>query len=352
MKRLVGTLGVAMLIALMINGCGGQGEQTQKETGTTTASQLTGEIRVDGSSTVLPISEAVAEEFKKQHPQTDPKVGKSGTGGGFKKFANGEIDITGASRPIREDEDKLCREKGVEYIEIPVAYDALAVVVNKQNDWVDSLTVEELRKIWEPAAERKITSWKQVRAGFPDVPLRLFGAGSESGTFDFFTAAIVGKERSIRSDHTGSEDDNILVQGVTSNRGGLGYFGLAYYEQNKDTLKLIGVDEGKGKGAVLPSIETVVDGSYYLARPIFIYVNVKALERPEVAEFVKFYLQNAEKLTQEVGYVPLPANLYQLVMERLEKRVTGSAFGAHGTQVGVKLEDLYRLEQESEKGGN
>ncbi len=354
MRRYVGAYLGALVCVLILSACGGSEQKTgsQESSSTGSTQQLSGDIRVDGSSTVLPISEAVAEEFKAKYPQTNPKVAKSGTGGGFKKFANGEIDITGASRPIKEEEDKLCRERGIEYIEIPVAFDALAVVVNKENNWVDHLTVDELRRIWEPAAERKLVSWKQVRPNFPDVPIRLFGAGSESGTFDFFTAAVVGKERSIRSDHTGSEDDNILVQGVSSNRGGLGYFGLAYYEQNQDKLKLVPIDKGDGKGPVAPSVETVVDGTYYLARPIFIYVNVKALERPEVAEFVKFYIQNTEKLSKEVGYVPLPSELYQIALERLEKRVTGSAFGAHGTQVGVKLEDLYRIEKESHQGGN
>jgi phosphate transport system substrate-binding protein len=297
---------------------------------------------------VLPISEAVAEEFAKQYPNVQPTVGKSGTGGGFEKFANGEIDITGASRPIREEEDALCKKNGIEYIEIPIAYDAIAVVVNPQNTWCDYLTVAELKKIWEPAAQGKITKWSQVRAGFPDEPLVLFGAGTDSGTFDYFTAAIVGKEKASRGDYTGSEDDDILVQGVSRTKGALGYFGLAYYENNQDKLKLVAIDNGNGP--VKPSRETVQNGTYQpLARPLFIYVSVKALARPEVAEFVKFYIQNAGKLAEEVGYIGLPDKVYELMMQRVERRITGSAFGAHGSQVGVKLEDLYKIEEASEK---
>jgi phosphate transport system substrate-binding protein len=324
------------------------GKQSSNNGATATQSTLSGTIRIDGSSTVLPISEAVAEEFAKQYPNVQPTVGKSGTGGGFKKFANGEIDITGASRPIREEEDALCKKNGIDYIEIPVAYDAIAVVVNPQNTWCDYLTVAELKKIWEPAAQGKITKWSQVRASFPDEPLVLFGAGTDSGTFDYFTAAIVGKEKASRGDYTGSEDDDILVQGVSRTKGALGYFGLAYYENNQDKLKLVAIDSGNGP--VKPSRETVLNGTYQpLARPLFIYVNVKALERPEVAEFVKFYIQNAGKLAEEVGYIGLPDTVYELVMQRVERRITGSAFGAHGSQVGVKLEDLYKIEEASEK---
>lgn len=299
---------------------------------------------MDGSSTVLPISEAVAEEFQKQHPKVQVPVGKSGTGGGFKKFANGEVDIIGASRPIRESEDALCRQNGIEYIEIPVAYDAMAVVVNPQNTWCDYLTVAELKKIWEPAAEGKIKSWSQVRPGFPDEPLVLFGAGTDSGTFDYFTAAIVGKEKASRRDYNPSEDDDILVQGVSRTKGALGYFGLAYYENNRDKLKLLGIDNGKGP--VKPSRETVINGTYQpLSRPLFIYVNTKSLERPEVEAFVKFYIQNAGKLAEEVGYIALPDKVYELALQRVEKRITGSVFGAKGSQVGVKLEELYQIKE-------
>jgi len=337
---------IACAAAVSLVACG---KQSSNNGATATQSTLSGTIRIDGSSTVLPISEAVAEEFAKQYPNVQPTVGKSGTGGGFKKFANGEIDITGASRPIRDEEDALCKKNGIDYIEIPVAYDAMAVVVNPQNTWCDYLTVAELKKIWEPAAQGKITNWSQVRPGFPNEPLVLFGAGTDSGTFDYFTAAIVGKEKASRGDYTGSEDDDILVQGVSRTKGALGYFGLAYYENNQDKLKLVAIDNGNGR--VKPSRETVLDGTYQpLARPLFIYVNVKALARPEVAEFVKFYVQNAGKLAEEVGYIGLPEKVYALVQERVERRITGSVFGAHGSQVGVKLEDLYKIEEASEKG--
>ncbi|MDW8107177.1 MAG: PstS family phosphate ABC transporter substrate-binding protein [Armatimonadota bacterium] len=347
MKLRILQLTAATAIVGLLVSCGKQETTSQPQT-TGTTTELSGTIRVDGSSTVLPISEAVAEEFQKQHPKVQVPVGKSGTGGGFKKFANGEVDITGASRPIRESEDALCRQNGVEYIEIPVAYDAMAVVVNPQNTWCDYLTVAELKKIWEPAAEGKIKNWSQVRPGFPNEPLVLFGAGTDSGTFDYFTAAIVGKEKSSRRDYNPSEDDDILVQGVSRTKGALGYFGLAYYENNRDKLKLLGIDNGNGP--VKPSRETVINGTYQpLARPLFIYVNTKSLERPEVAAFVKFYIQNAGKLAEEVGYIPLPDKVYELVLQRVEKRITGSAFGAHGSQVGVKLEDLYRIEEGTTK---
>jgi phosphate transport system substrate-binding protein len=346
MRPRYGWIALSCAAILAFAACGKPASES-KET-STTKTALSGKITIDGSSTVLPISEAIAEEFRKQNPNVEITVGKSGTGGGFKKFANGEIDITGASRPIREEEDAQCKKNGIEYIEIPIAYDAMAVVVNPQNTWCDHLTVQELKKIWEPAAQGKITNWSQVRPGFPNERLTLFGAGTDSGTFDYFTAAIVGKEKASRGDYTASEDDDILVQGVARNKGALGYFGLAYYENNQDKLKLVAIDNGSGP--VKPSRETVLDGTYQpLARPLFLYVNVKALERPEVAEFIKFALANAGKLSDEVGYIGLPEQVYELVSHRVEKRIKGSAFGAHGSQVGVKLEDLYKIEEASEK---
>lgn len=345
MKPRFGWLLASCVLSVVLVACGKQESGQQGQQTTTT---LSGKIVIDGSSTVLPISEALAEEFRAQHAGVEITVGKSGTGGGFKKFANGEIDITGASRPIREEEDALCKKNGIEYIEIPIAYDAMAVVVNPQNTWCDHLTVQELKKIWEPAAQGKIKNWSQVRPGFPNEPLTLFGAGTDSGTFDYFTAAIVGEEKASRGDYTASEDDDILVQGVSRTKGALGYFGLAYYENNQDKLKLIGIDNGKGP--VKPSRETVLDGTYQpLARPLFLYVNVKALDRPEVAEFIKFALAKAGELAEEVGYVRLPEQVYELVAHRVEQRIKGSAFGAHGSQVGVKLEDLYKIEEASEK---
>ncbi len=267
-------------------------------------------IKVDGSSTVFPITEAVAEEFGKTGGGK-VIVGISGTGGGFKRFCRGETDISDASRPIKQKEVDACREGGVQFIELPVAYDGLAVVVNPRNTWVDYLTVEELKKIWEPGAQGAITKWDQVRGGFPAEDFQLFGPGTDSGTFDYFTEVINGKAGSSRGDYTASEDDNVLVEGVASSKGGLGYFGLAYYEENSDRVKVVPV---KGKGdAVAPSQDTVLNGSYApLSRPLFIYVNKDALKtNPLVAKFVRYYLENAAVLSEEVGYVPLPQSEYE-----------------------------------------
>lgn len=346
-KWLLGVL--CAVCVLTIYGCNGSGSGDGGGTGVrgTGSGQ---DVRVDGSSTVEPISSAVAEEFGKANPgMRPPTVGLSGTGGGFKKFYASEIDITGASRPISPEEDAECKKNGIEYIELPVAYDALAVVVNPKNTWVDHLTVAELKKIWEPGAEGKITDWSQVRAGFPNKPLKLFGAGTDSGTFDYFTKAIVGEEKASRGDYTPSEDDNLLVQGVAGDEGGLGYFGLAYYEQNKDRLKLVPIEDenpNNGAGPISPSAETVHNGTYQpLARPLFIYVNKKALERENVKKFVQFYLENAASLAPRVGYIALPQNVMDLVKERLEKGITGSVFGGKGSQVGVKIEDLLKAEE-------
>lgn len=312
-------------------------------------SSLSGSVKIDGSSTVFPISQAVAEDFKAKYPNVEVAVAQSGTGGGFKKFSKGEIDISDASRPIKPEEAEECKKNGVEYIEIPIAFDALAVVVNPKNDWVEHLTVEELKRIWEPAAQGKITNWSQVRPNFPDKPLKLFGAGVDSGTFDYFTAAIVGEEDASRGDFTASEDDNILVQGVAGDAGGLGFFGIAYFEENQDKLRAIPIDDGiadNGDGPQHPTADNVISGVYQpLARPIFIYVNKKALDRLEVKAFVEFYIENMAALSKEVGYVPLPDNLMPLLKARFEKRVTGSAFGEKGSIVGVKLEDLYKAEE-------
>lgn len=305
-------------------------------------------ISVDGSSTVYPISEAVAEEFMKANPGIQVTVGISGTGGGFKKFCRGETDISDASRPIKPSEVELCRENQIEYIELPVAYDGLAVVVNPKNNWVDCFTVAELKRIWEPEAQGKITRWDQIRPHWPKKPLALFGAGVDSGTYDYFTEAIVGKEHSSRGDYTSSEDDNVLVQGVSSNPYALGFFGVAYYEENKEKLKAVPVDDGKdenGKGCFLPTRENVLKGTYQpLSRPLFIYVHKKALANPDLKRFVEFYLTQAPNLSQEVGYIPLPPRAYELARERFQKGVTGSVFGGKGSQVGVRIEDLLRME--------
>jgi phosphate transport system substrate-binding protein len=299
-------------------------------------------IKIDGSSTVYPITEAVAEDFQKEK-KIKVTVGISGTGGGFKKFCRGETDISDASRPILQKEIDACKEAGIQYIELPIAYDALTVVVNPKNDFIKSLTVAELNKMWAPAAQGSIKSWKQVNPAWPDKPLKLFGPGADSGTFDYFTEAIVGKAKSSRGDYTASEDDNVLVQGVSSDMGGLGYFGYAYYEENQDKLKAVPIIAKAGAPAVLPSPETVKNGTYQpLARPIFIYVNATAAAfKPEVKEFVNFYLANAPVLVKEVKYVPLPANEYAAVTTHWKSMKPGSGFGGV-PEVGVKIEELLK----------
>ena len=302
-------------------------------------------IKIDGSSTVYPITEAVAEEFQKvSRGAINVTVGISGTGGGFKKFCRGETDLSDASRPITKKEIEVCKEQSVEYIELPVAYDGLAVMVNPKNMWLKSLTVDALKKMWEPAAQGKVTKWNQIRSEWPDAPLKLYGPGVDSGTFDYFTEAINGKAKASRGDYTASEDDNVLVQGLSGDKNALGYFGLAYYEENRDKLKLIPVDGGKG--AVLPSEKTVMDGSYApLSRPLFIYVSRKSAEtKPQVREFVEFYLRNAPKLTKEARYIPLPPNAYKLAEERFAQKKTGSIFAGE-EKVGLKIEDLLKIEQ-------
>jgi len=303
-------------------------------------------IKIDGSSTVYPITEAVGEEYQKvKKGAVNVTVGISGTGGGFKRFCRGETDISDASRPILKKEIELCKENGIEYIELPVAYDGLAVMVNPKNDWVKQLTVEELKKMWEPEAQGKILKWNQVNPNWPDAPLKLFGPGVDSGTFDYFTEAIVGKSKASRGDYTASEDDNVLVQGIAGDKYSLGYFGLAYYEENKDKLKLVPIVNPKTKQPVLPTLETVKSGEYSpLSRPLFIYINTKAAERPEVKELVEFYLKNAPKLTKEVGYIPLPQTVYELASDRFSKKKTGSVFGGE-PEVSLKIEDLLKKEQ-------
>ncbi|MBI5194361.1 MAG: PstS family phosphate ABC transporter substrate-binding protein [Nitrospirae bacterium] len=306
-------------------------------------------IKIDGSSTVFPITEAVAEEFQKVvKGQTKVTVGISGTGGGFKKFCAGETDISDASRPIKPSEVELCKKNDIEYIELPVAYDGLAVMVNPKNNWVDYMTVKELKKIWEPAAQGKIKKWNQIRPNWPDKEIHLFGPGVDSGTYDYFTEAVVGKEHSSRGDYTSSEDDNVLVQGIATDTSALGFFGVAYFENNKDRLKLVAIDDendANGKGPFLPEYDNVVNGIYQpLARPLFIYVNRKTADKTEVKNFVDFYLKNSGTLSKEVGYISLPAKAYDLVLRRFEKHTTGSVFGGHGSEVGVKIEQLLQKE--------
>lgn len=290
-----------LLIILLTAACG---QNKGKKAG------LTGEIKIDGSSTVYPITEAVAEEFRISNPGVNVSIGISGTGGGFKKFGRGETDISDASRPIKAGEDSLCKANSIEYVSLMIAYDGLAVLINPANDWVDHLTVEELKRIWEPKAQNVIMKWNQIRPEWPDAEIHLFGPGVASGTYDYFTEAIVGKSGSSRGDFTASEDDNVLVQGVAGDKYSLGFFGLAYYEENKDKLKLVSIDNGAGP--VYPSMETVGNGSYSpLSRPVFIYVSKKAAERDEVRSFVEFYLEHVGVLAKEVGYVPLPADKYE-----------------------------------------
>jgi phosphate transport system substrate-binding protein len=307
--------------------------------GPTNATTLSGTIAVDGSSTVFPITEAVAEEFQKQNPKVRVTVGISGTGGGFQKFCNRETDISDASRPIRSSEIEACSRNGREFIELPVAFDGLSVVVHPQNSWASSMTVEELRRLWEPAAQGTITRWSQIRPGWPDRPIRLYGPGTASGTFDYFTEVIVGRSGASRGDYTASEDDNVLVQGVAGDPDALGYFGYAYYIENQGRVKVVAIDSGNGP--VLPSLQTINDGTYTpLSRPLFIYVAADAATRPEVQEFIRFYLTEGRSLVPQVGYIQLPAPVYEAALRRFEGRLTGSAYT--GAPAGAKLEDLYR----------
>ena len=304
-------------------------------------------IRIDGSSTVYPITEAAAEEFQKQS-SAKVTIGVSGTGGGFKKLCAGEIAIAGASRPIKATEEQACAASKVEYVELPVAYDGLAVVVNPKNTWAKSITVAELKKIWEPAAQQKVLTWNQVRGSWPNKPLHLFGPGVDSGTYDYFTKAVVGEEHKSRGDYTSSEDDNVLVQGVSRDEGGLGFFGLAYYEENSDKLKLVPVDDGdtnNGPGPIAPSVESVSNGTYQpLSRPVFVYVAKSALSRPEVSAFLEFYLDHGPGLVKEARYIPLPAKAYTLARTRLRAGKTGSLFAGKGSEVGVTIEALLARE--------
>jgi phosphate transport system substrate-binding protein len=301
-------------------------------------------VKVDGSSTVFPITEAVAEEFQKaKKGAVKVTVGISGTGGGFKKFCRGETDISDASRPITKKEMAACREGGIQYIELPVAYDALTVVINPKNTWIKSFDVAELKKMWEPAAQGKITRWNQVNPAWPDAPLKLFGPGADSGTFDYFTDAVNGKEKASRGDFTASEDDNVLVLGVSRDVHAIGYFGMAYYEENKDKLKAAPIT-WKGSPAVAPTMETVVNGSYQpLSRPIFIYVNAKSLDKPEVREFIEYYNKHASKLVREVKYVPLPAKAYSHNLDQVKNRKVGTKFGGVN-RIGLTIDELMKLE--------
>jgi phosphate transport system substrate-binding protein len=301
-------------------------------------------VKIDGSSTVFPVTEAVAEDFQKaKKQQVKVTVGISGTGGGFKKFCRGETDISNASRPILKAEMADCQKAGVEYYELPVAFDALTVVINPKNSFIKQLTVAEMKKMWEPSAQGKLTRWNQINPAWPDQPMKLFGPGADSGTFDYFTEAVVGKSKSSRGDFTASEDDNVLVSGVSRDVNGLGYFGYAYYIENKDKLKAVPIVNDKGQ-AVEPSMEAVLKGAYNpLARPIFIYVNAKSLGKPEVREFVEYYMKNGAALAKEVKYVPLPDSAYKVALQHVQKGKKGTVFGGVA-EVGVTIEELLKRE--------
>lgn len=303
-----------VILTTILASCGNKATQNDNSGG----ENITGSIAIDGSSTVYPISEAVAEEFGKSFPGVKVTVGLSGTGGGFKKFGRGEIDVNDASRPIKSNEDSICKANNIGFVELMVAYDGLSVVVNPKNDWCKDITVAELKTIWEPEAQGKIKKWNQVRPEWPDEEIHLFGAGVESGTYDYFTEVIVGTSHSSRGDYTASEDDNVLVQGISSDKYALGFFGLAYYEENMDKLKVVPVDGGNGP--VAPSLETVKNKTYApLSRPLFIYVNSTAAKRKEVQEFIKFYIGNSGTLSEEVGYIPLNEDEYKAEMTKFEQ---------------------------------
>lgn len=299
-------------------------------------------VKIDGSSTVFPITEGIAEDFQKA-TKIKVTVGVSGTGGGFKKFCRGEIDVQNASRPISESEIQACQKAGVTFVELPVAFDALTVVIHPRNTWAQQLTVAQLKQIWEPAAQGKITHWNQIDPKWPNAPIKLFGAGTDSGTFDYFTEAIVGRSKASRGDFTASEDDNVLVLGVSRDQHSLGYFGFAYYAEHRDKLQSVAVVNKDG-GAIKPSETSVMDGSYNpLSRPIFIYVAVKSLDRPEVSKFIEFYMANVSKISKEVKYVPLPDSVYKNNLKIVADRRVGTIFGGHNV-VGMTVEEMIKRE--------
>ncbi len=288
--------------------------ENNDEAGQEAVDELRGTVSLDGSSTVYPISEAIAEEFLSVAPRVRVTVGVSGTGGGFKKFLSREIDINDASRTIKNSEVEEARANGINYLEIPVAFDGLSVVVNPNNTWVDYLTVDELRMIWQPGS--MVDSWDDIRPNWPQLPIRLYGPGTDSGTFDYFTEAVNGESGASRPDYTASEDDNVLVQGISGDENALGFFGYAYYIENQDNLKIVPIDEGSGP--VAPTAQSINDGTYSpLSRPIFVYLNTDSLARPEVRSFVDFYIDNAAGIANEVGYIELPEEMYQASRDAL-----------------------------------
>lgn len=306
-KRIGTWMALLAVMTTVIVGC---------SSGQTDEKGISGIVKVDGSSTVFPVSQAVAEEFMKKFPRVQVTVGESGTGGGFKKWVVGEIDIADASRPIKDEEKQEAEKKNIKPIEIPVAYDGIAVVVNKENDFANDITVEELKRIWEPNSKVKL--WSDVRPEWPKEPIKLYGPGTSSGTFEYFTEEIIGEAKKSRTDYTASEDDNALVKGIQGDKYSLGYFGYAYYKENQDILKALKIDAGKGP--VEPNEKTIEDGTYApLSRPIFIYPSSEALaKKQEVKEFVKFYLETAKTIVPEVGYVPLSDSKYQELLKNID----------------------------------
>jgi phosphate transport system substrate-binding protein len=338
-----GLRAAGIVAVLGVVGCGGGPSPGESSATSPTL------VALDGSSTVFPISEAVAEEFQKATPGTRVTVGISGTGGGFQKFCRGETDISNASRPISKTELEACARNGVTFVELPVAYDGIAIVVSPKATWISDITVAELKALWAPDAQGKVTRWRHVRAAWPDREIHLFGAGVDSGTYDYFTEAINGKAKASRGDFTSSEDDNVLVQGIANDELALGFLPFAYYEENHERLKLVPVNDGNdanGAGAVLPAPESIRVGTYQpLSRPVFIYVSTKAAERPDVQKFVAFYLAQAERLVREVNYVGLGSDAYGLVADRFAKRVVGSLFAASESTVGLTIEQLLAKER-------
>lgn len=312
--------------------------------------RTTTDIRIDGSSTVFLLSEAVAEEYRNAGHAARVTVGQSGTGGGFQKFCRGEIDINDASRPIRPSELAACESAGIRFFELPVAYDGIAVVVHPDASWISHVTVDELRRLWAPDAQNTVRRWSQIRAEWPDDEIHLFGAGVDSGTYDYFTEAIVGQEGVSRGDFTASEDDNVLVQGIASDPLALGFLPYAYYRENQDRLKLVAVANGEpaqGVRPVAPDVDTIRSGTYQpLSRPLFIYVSERSAARPEVRQFVEYYIANVGALAEEVGYVELGEESYRLVAEHFRARRPGTLFGHGGSQVGVTIEQLLATERQ------
>lgn len=349
LKKASATLATMLVAVLLMAACGGSSSPVNDADGPTSTQASAGEagpgsssftglkgtIEIDGSSTVFPISEAVAEDFGLlTGGDVRVLVGVSGTGGGFKKFCRGETDIANASRPIKASEVALCAEIGLEFIELPIAIDGLTVVVNPDNDFLSCVTLDELNAMWSPEAEGAITNWDQVRSGWPSDSMSLYGPGADSGTFDYFTEVVNGESQSSRGDFIASENDNVLVQGISGDRNGIGYFGYSYYIENEDKLKLVGVDAGQG--CVTPNPETIADGTYFpFARPVFMYVNAEAAKQPHIREFVRFFLgDNGAKLVNEVGYIAFPAETTKLSDGRIDSSSTGTLFGGETPKSG------------------